>query len=77
MAEQEGEDENAAALEMVEGRNVREINTALSGLEAGNVRAYMIKDPLGNYTLSLERKWQVEQSRRHQIISIADLAVSG
>lgn len=56
MAEQEGEVENAAALEMVEGRNVREISTALSGHEAGNVRAYMIKDSLGNYTLSLERK---------------------
>lgn len=56
MAEQEGEVENAAALEMVEGRNVREISTALSGLEAGNARAYMIKDSLGNYTLSLERK---------------------
>lgn len=56
MAEQDGEDENAAALEMVEGRNVREISTALSGLEAGNVRVYMVKALLGNYTLSLERK---------------------
>lgn len=56
VAEQDGEVENAAALEMVEGRNVREISTALSGLEADNVRAYMIKDSLGNYTLSLERK---------------------
>lgn len=44
MAEQEGEDENAAALEMVEGRNVREISIALSGLEAGHVRLYMVKD---------------------------------
>lgn len=43
MAEQEGEVENAAALEMVEGRIVREISTALNGLEAGNVRVNMVK----------------------------------
>lgn len=53
VAEQEGEDENAAALEMVEGRNVREISAALSGLEAGNVRVYMVKELFSNY---LERK---------------------
>lgn len=46
MAEQEGEDENAAALEMVDGRNAREISTAVSGLEAGNVRVYMVKELL-------------------------------
>lgn len=43
MAEQEGEDENAAALGILEGRNVREVSTALSGLEAGNVRVYMVR----------------------------------
>lgn len=43
MAEQEGEVENAAALEMAEGRIVREISTALNGLEAGNVRVNMVK----------------------------------
>lgn len=74
VAEQDGEDENAAALEMVEGRNVREISTALSGLEAGNVRVYMVKDLLGNYTLSLER---TKESRTVAATSIADLAVSG
>lgn len=77
MAEQEGEDENAAALEMVEGRNVREISTALSGLEAGNVRVYMVKDLLGNYTLSLERKKVSRPVAPTSNMSIADLAVSG
>lgn len=48
VAEQEGEVENAAALEMVEGRIVREIGSALSGLEAGNVRMNMVKVFLGN-----------------------------
>lgn len=48
MAEQEGEVENAAALEMVEGLIVREIGSALSGLEAGNVRMNMVKVFLGN-----------------------------
>lgn len=51
VAEQEGEDENAAALEMVEGRNAREITTALSGLDAGNVRVYMVKDFFGQLHL--------------------------
>lgn len=46
MAEQEGEDENAAALEVVDGRNAREISTAVSGLEADNVRVYIIKEVL-------------------------------
>lgn len=48
VAEQGGEVENAAALEMVEGRIVREIGSALSGLEVGNVRMNMVKVFLGN-----------------------------
>lgn len=76
MAEQEGEVENAAALEMVEGRIVREINTALNGLEAGNVRVNMVKDLFGQ--LNLERKRGSRKIRDAATsMSTADLAVSG
>lgn len=77
MAEQEGDVENLAAREMVEGRIARESTSiVLNGLEAGNVRVNMVKGLLEQVNLERERR-KLNSRRCDNIHWIAGLAVSG